>query len=90
MYTYTKPREKSCTKETPPKNLTKFSSLEVLETSLIFKLNSRNLNKCMQYSAFKKGLELILLDVNGEKFTKTDKKEENETLAIHLEQNLSK
>ena len=44
----------------------------------------------MQYSAFKKGLELILLDVNGEKFTKTDKKEENETLAIHLEQNLSK
>ena len=44
----------------------------------------------MQYSAFKKDLELIRLGVNGEQFTKTHQKKENKTLAIHLDQNLSK
>ena len=44
----------------------------------------------MQYSAFKKDLELILLSVNGEQFTKTHQKEENKTLAVHPHQNLSK
>ena len=39
----------------------------------------------MQYSAFKKDLELILLGVNGEQFTP-----KNKILAIHLDQNLSK